>query len=123
MTTNYFKFLRWAKRGFQRIDFQDLIQRGYSGAKILEISRRRKDIMELLRWSKKIGGREQVDEIRRRGRDEVIMLRRMMERAARTGDLSGIVEYQVAKHNPVTEESLVSEAVNQLNNTLKQLIV
>lgn len=92
-----------------------------TGAKILEISRRRKDIMELLRWSKKLEETDQVNEVRTRGRNEVIMLRRMMERAARTGDLSGILEYQMPT-KPVTEQSMVSEAVAELDATLNKLL-
>ncbi len=91
------------------------------GEKILEISRRRKDIMELLRWSKKLEETDQVNEVRTRGRNEVIMLRRMMERAARTGDLSGILEYQMPT-KPVTEQSMVSEAVAELDATLNKLL-
>lgn len=93
-----------------------------TGEKIIEISRRRKDIMELLRGTKKFGGKEQVDEIRNRGKNEVIMLRRMMERAARTGDLSGILSYNVSLTNPVTEQSLVSEAFTELDNALDKLL-
>lgn len=92
-----------------------------TGEKILEISRRRKDIMELLRWSKKLEGKQQVDEIRGRGKNEVILLRRMMERAARTGDLSDIAEYQIST-KPVTEQSLVSEALTELDTTLDKLL-
>jgi len=93
-----------------------------AGAKILEISRRRKDMMELLRGTKKFGGKEQVDEIRRRGQDEVIMLRRMMERAARTGDLSGVVEYTLPDKNAIAEQSFVNEAVSELDNALNKLL-
>lgn len=93
-----------------------------AGAKILEISRRRKDMMELLRWSKKVESTIQLDEIRKRGQDEVIMLRRMMERAARTGDLAGVVEYQLPDKNAVNEQSYVNEAVSQLDATLGKLL-
>lgn len=92
-----------------------------TGEKILEISRRRKDIMELLRWSKKLEETDQVNEVRTRGRNEVIMLRRMMERAARTGDLSGILEYQVPAR-PVTEQSMVSEALTEFSSKLDKLL-
>ena len=92
------------------------------GAKILEISRRRKDMMELLRWSKKVEGNQQLDEIRKRGQDEVIMLRRMMERAARTGDLSGVVEYKLPTKDPVSEQSYVNEAVSELDSKLAKLL-
>ncbi len=93
-----------------------------AGAKILEISRRRKDMMELLRWSKKVHNNQQLDEIRKRGQDEVIMLRRMMERAARTGDLSGVIEYQLPDKNSVTEQSYVNEAVSELDAKLGKLL-
>lgn len=93
-----------------------------AGAKILEISRRRKDMMELLRWSKKVENNVQLDEIRKRGQDEVIMLRRMMERAARTGDLSGVVDYKLPDKNAVTEQSFVNEAVSELDATLGKLL-
>ncbi|CAB4241510.1 hypothetical protein UFOVP71_48 [uncultured Caudovirales phage] len=91
------------------------------GEKILEMSRRRKEIMELLRWSKKLQGKQQVDEIRKRGQDEVIMLRRMMERVARTGDLSGIVEYEVPTR-PIAEQSMVSEALTEFDKTIDLLL-
>ena len=92
-----------------------------TGEKILEMSRRRKEIMELLRWSKKLEGKQQVDEIRERGKDEVIMLRRMMERAARSGDLSGILEYN-APARPIAEQSMVSEALNEFDSKLDKLL-
>jgi hypothetical protein len=91
------------------------------GEKILEMSRRRKEIMELLRWSKKLQGKQQVDEIRERGHDEVVMLRRMMERVARTGDLSGIVEYEVPTR-PITDQSMVSEALSEFDKKLDVLL-
>jgi hypothetical protein len=91
------------------------------GEKIIEISRRRKDVMELLRWSKRLDGTQQVDEIRNKGKSEVIMLKRMMERAARTGDLSGITEYQLPSKNPAAE-TMVSEAVSELTNKLDTLL-
>lgn len=93
-----------------------------TGAKILEISRRRKDMMELLRWSKKVEGNVQLDEIRKRGQDEVIMLRRIMERAARTGDLTGVIEYNLPAKDPVSEQSYVSEAVSDLDAKLSKLL-
>lgn len=92
-----------------------------AGEKILEISRRRKEIMELLRWSKKLGETAQVNQIRERGRNEVIMLRRMMERAARTGDLTGINEYTLPNTDTI-DNSLVSEAVAELDHALNKLL-
>jgi hypothetical protein len=113
-----------------------------TGEKILEISRRRKDIMELLRWSKRLDGTEQVDEIRSKGKNEVIMLRRMMERAARTGDLNTVIEFQLPPRTPVTESALrnskldhrsiagleltrpdnmVAEAIDELNLSIDRL--
>lgn len=89
------------------------------GEKILEISRRRKDVMELLRWSKKLDETDEVNEIRKRGQDEVVMLRRMMERAARTGDLSGVTGYQLPA---TTDQSMVSESFNELDNALDKLL-
>lgn len=89
------------------------------GEKILEISRRRKDVMELLRWSKKLDETDEVNEIRKRGQDEVVMLRRMMERAARTGDLSGVTGYQLPA---TTDQSMVSESLNDLDNALDKLL-
>jgi hypothetical protein len=91
------------------------------GEKIIEISRRRKDVMELLRWSKRLDGTQQVDEIRNKGKSEVIMLKRMMERAARTGDLSGITEYELPSKNPVAE-TMVGEAVSELTSKLDTLL-
>lgn len=76
------------------------------GEKINEVSRRRKDIMELLRWSKKIDQSSQLEEIQSRAKSEVLMLRRMMERAARTGKLNHIVEHEFAIRQPVTEANL-----------------
>lgn len=93
-----------------------------TGEKILEISRRRKDIMELLRWSKRLDSTQQVDEVRDRGRDEVVMLKRMMERAARTGDLSTIAKYVLPQKTAVTEQSLVTEAVAELDSALLKLL-
>jgi hypothetical protein len=93
-----------------------------TGEKILEISRRRKDIMELLRSTKKFGGREQVDEVRKRGQNEVIMLRRVLERAARTGDLSGILEFQLPSKDDVDNQSMVSESFAELDNALGKLL-
>jgi hypothetical protein len=92
-----------------------------TGEKILEISRRRKDIMELLRWSKKLEETDQVTEVRTRGRNEVIMLRRMMERAARTGDLSGILEYTLPT-KPIDDVSMVSEALTEFSSKLDKLL-
>jgi len=76
------------------------------GEKIVEISRRRKDIMELLRWSKRLDGTQQVDEIRERGQNEVSVLKRMMERAARTGHLDEIAGYELPAREPVSEHDL-----------------
>jgi len=76
------------------------------GQKIVEISRRRKEIMELLRWSKRLDGTQQVDEIRERGRNEVVALKRTMERSARTGDLNTIAEYELPAREPVTEADI-----------------
>lgn len=93
-----------------------------TGAKILEISRRRKDIMELLRNTKKFGGREQVDEVRERGRNEVVMLRRVLERAARTGNLGEISEFQLPSKEAIDSQSMVSEAVAELDSALLKLL-
>lgn len=76
------------------------------GSKIVEMSRRRKDIMELLRWSKRLEETEQVAEIRSKGKNEVLMIKRMMERAARTGNLNSIVDYQLPAREPVSEQHL-----------------
>lgn len=94
------------------------------GSKIVEISRRRKDVMELLRWSKRLEETEEVSTIRNKGKSEVIMLKRMMERAARTGDLSGITEYQLpASDRAVIEPNdMVSEAVADLESSLERLL-
>lgn len=91
-----------------------------NGEKILEISRRRKDVMELLRWSRRLEETEQVTEIRTRAKSEVIMLKRMMERAARTGDLSSITSYIPSKD--VTNQTMVSEAVANLSTALDHLL-
>jgi hypothetical protein len=93
-----------------------------TGEKILEISRRRKDIMELLRGTKKYGGKEQVDEIRERGRNEVIMLRRVLERAARTGNLGEVAEFQLPSREEIANQSMVSEAIAELDNALIKLL-
>jgi hypothetical protein len=93
-----------------------------NGAKILEISRRRKDIMELLRWSKRLENTQQIDEIRSRGEAEAVALKRVMERAARTGNLSGVFEYELPPKSEVTEQSLVSEAVSELTSKLDTLL-
>ena len=92
------------------------------GQKIVEISRRRKDIMELLRWSKKLDGTQQVDEIRERGRTEVVALKRTMERAARTGDLSSIVEFQLPAQGTVIERSMVGEAIDDFTKQIDKLL-
>lgn len=76
------------------------------GEKIIELSRRRKEIMELLRWSNCLDTTSQLEEIKSRGRTEVMMIKRMMERAARTGNLEGVVEYQLPARQPVTENEL-----------------
>lgn len=76
------------------------------GEKILELSRRRKEIMELLRWSNRLETTSQLEEIKSRGKTEVMMIKRMMEKAARTGSLDGIAEYQLPARQPVTENEL-----------------
>ena len=76
------------------------------GEKIIELSRRRKEIMELLRWSNRLESTSQLEEIKSRGKTEVMMIKRMMERAARSGNLEGIVEYQLPARQPVTENEL-----------------
>jgi hypothetical protein len=78
--------------------------------------------MELLRSTKKFGGKEQVDEVRERGRNEVIMLRRVLERAARTGDLSSILEFQLPSKEDIDNQSMVSEAVAELDSALLKLL-
>jgi len=78
--------------------------------------------MELLRGTKKYGGKEQVDEIRERGRNEVAMLRRVLERAARTGNLSEIAEFQLPSKEVIDSQSMVSEAVAELDNALIKLL-
>lgn len=76
------------------------------GEKIIEMSRRRREIMELLRWSNRLESTNQIEEIRSRGKSEVMMIKRMMERAARSGDLDQIREYQLPLRQPVTENEL-----------------
>jgi hypothetical protein len=76
------------------------------GEKILEISRRRKEIMELLRWSKRLDNSSQIEEIQSRGQSEVMMLRRILEKSARTGNLESVIEYQLPARKPVTENEL-----------------
>jgi hypothetical protein len=93
-----------------------------NGAKILEISRRRKDIMELLRWSKRLDNTQQIDEIRSRGEAEAVALKRVMERAARTGKLEGVFEYELPPKTEVAEQSLASEAVSELSSKLDSLL-
>jgi len=90
------------------------------GEKILEISRRRREIMELLRWSKKLEETDHVMEIKKRGKDEVMLIRRMMERAARLGDLGEIREYQLPDKNKLIDQSLVSETVTELDIALRK---
>jgi hypothetical protein len=92
------------------------------GEKILEISRRRREIMELLRWSKKLEETDHITEIKKRGKDEVFMIRRMMERAARTGDLSEIREFQLPDKDKIIDQSMVSEAVGELSDSLSKLL-
>ena len=81
--------------------------------------------MELLRWSKRLEETDQVTNIRTRGKNEVMMLKRMMERAERTGDLSGITEYQLLDHKPgsapILPNDMVSEAVADLESSLNRL--
>jgi len=80
------------------------------GEKICEISRRRKDIMELLRWSKRLGEDGiTINEVRAKGKSEVIMLRRMMERAARTGMLDEVLEYTLPTKQSVVESLLATK--------------
>lgn len=76
------------------------------GEKIIELSRRRKEIMELLRWSNRLESTSQLEEIKSRGKTEVMMIKRIMERAARTGNLESVVEYQLPARQPVTENEL-----------------
>lgn len=76
------------------------------GEKIIELSRRRKEIMELLRWSNCLDPNSQLEEIKSRGKSEVMMIKRIMERAARTGNLESVVEYQLPARQPVTENEL-----------------
>jgi hypothetical protein len=76
------------------------------GEKINEISRRRKDIMELLRWSKKIEPSSQLEEIKSRAKSEVLLLRRIMDSAARTGKLDRIIEHKLVIRQPVSESNL-----------------
>jgi hypothetical protein len=45
-----------------------------------------------------------------------------MERAARTGDLSGVVEYKLPTKDPVSEQSYVNEAVSDLDDKLSKLL-
>lgn len=93
-----------------------------AGEKILEISRRRTDIMGLLRWSKKVDQSKQVCELQERGKNEVILLRRMMERAARTGILTSISEYQLPPKTTMIQQSVVSEAMDELDAKLDKLL-
>jgi len=94
------------------------------GEKICEISRRRKDIMELLRWSKRLGENGiTINEVRAKGKSEVIMLRRMMERAARTGMLDEVLAYELPHTQSVVESLLathrdVTEALADLQSKL-----
>lgn len=76
------------------------------GEKIIEMSRRRKEIMELLRWSRRLESTSQVEEIKGRGKSEVLMIKRIMDSAARTGRLDHIVEYSLPARQPVTENEL-----------------
>lgn len=76
------------------------------GEKIIEMSRRRKEIMELLRWSNRLEPTNQIEEIKSRGKSEVMMIKRMMERAARSGNLDQVREYQLPQRQPVTENEL-----------------
>lgn len=92
------------------------------GEKILEISRRRREIMELLRWSKKLEETDHIVEIKKRGKDEVFMIRRMMERAARSGDLNEIRDYQLPPKDKLLDQTMVSEAVGELDNILYKLL-
>jgi hypothetical protein len=62
-------------------------------------------------------------QVRNQGKNEVIMLKRMMERAARTGDLSSIIEYQLPEHGQalIQPNDMVSEAVADLESSLERL--
>lgn len=92
------------------------------GEKILEISRRRREIMELLRWSKKLEETDQISKIKSRAEDEVLMIRRIMERAARSGDLEGIRNYQLPSKDKLLDQTMVSEAVGELDSALDKIL-
>jgi hypothetical protein len=89
------------------------------GEKIAEVSRRRTDIMELLRYSKKINNSVQLEEIQSRGYSEVKLLRRMMERAARTGKLDHIVAHEFTPRQEVSES--IFHLIQDTNVKLKLL--
>lgn len=76
------------------------------GEKIIEMSRRRKEIMELLRWSRRLESTSQIEEIKSRGKSEVLMIKRIMDSAARTGRLDSVVEYALPARQPVTENEI-----------------
>jgi len=76
------------------------------GEKIIELSRRRREIMELLRWSNRLESTSQLEEIKSRGRSEVLVIKRMMERAARSGNLDDLATYKLPARQPVTENEL-----------------
>lgn len=92
------------------------------GEKILEISRRRREIMELLRWSKRIEETDHITEIKKRGRDEVVMIRRMMERAARLGDLTEVQEYKLPPKDDIFNQTMVNEAVTDFDSALDKIL-
>jgi hypothetical protein len=85
------------------------------GEKIIEMSRRRKEIMELLRWSKRLDENPQLDEIKKKAKHEVLMIRRVMERAARTGNLEGVVDYTLPERKPVTEAEIAIMTQKRIN--------
>lgn len=93
------------------------------GEKILEISRRRREIMELLRWSKKLEETDHVMEIKKRGKDEVMLIRRMMERAARSGDLGEVREYRLPNKDKLLDQSLVAESIDEFDAKLGKLLL
>jgi hypothetical protein len=62
--------------------------------------------MELMRWSNRLASTSQLEEIKSRGKSEVMMIKRMMERAARSGNLDQVREYQLPQRQPVTENEL-----------------
>jgi hypothetical protein len=59
-----------------------------------------------LRWSKKIEPSSQLEEIKSRAKSEVLLLRRIMDSAARTGKLDRIIEHKLVIRQPVSESNL-----------------